>query len=222
MQDLITEEYTLEVIPSPGTEDKDWNAIEKKLELLKGIARTVHIDILDGKFANNTTLLDPAPYKKFEKDFVLEVHLMVEDPMQYVKPFADAGFQRFIGHVEKMPDVSAFIAEAQLYGEVGLGFDVGTGLEKLDHINMDDIDCVTVMTVKAGFSGQQFMENQLEKIKKLHEKSMVPIEIDGGIKDTNILFAKHAGAVRFVATSAIWAAEDPVLAFKKLQAAAGK
>lgn len=222
MQDLITEEYTLEVIPSTGTEDKDWTSIEKKLESLKGIAKTIHVDILDGKFTNNTTPLDPTPYKKFEKDFVLEVHLMVEDPKQYLKPFADAGFKRFIGHVEKMPDVAAFVAAAQLLGEVGLAFDVGTDLEVLEQINMDDIDCMTIMTVKAGFSGQQFMENQLQQVKTIHEKSMVPIEVDGGIKDTNILFAKHAGAVRFVATSAIWDAENPVEAFKKLQTAAKK
>lgn len=222
MQDFVTEEYVHEVIPSPGTEDKDWNAIEKKLDSLKGIAKTIHIDILDGKFANNTTLMDPAPYKKFEKDFTMEVHLMVDNPIQYLKPFAEAGFKRFIGHIEKMPDINEFIAEGQLLGEVGLGFDVGTGLEILDQINIDDIGCVTIMTVKAGFSGQQFMESQLEQVKKLHARSLIPIEVDGGVKDTNILFAKHAGAVRFVATSAIWSAEHPITAFKKLQSAAMK
>ncbi|HVF69012.1 MAG TPA: hypothetical protein VNA13_00445, partial [Xanthomonadales bacterium] len=93
-----------EIIPSPGTTDKDFEAIEKKLLAVKGIARTIHIDVIDGKFAKNTTFSDPAPFAKYSKDFIFEVHLMVDDPIKYLKPFAEAGFQRFIGQIEKMKD----------------------------------------------------------------------------------------------------------------------
>lgn len=213
--ELIEEELTHEVLP--GVLEKEWEEIEKKLESAKTFAKSVHIDILDGKFAENSTFIDPKPFLKYSKDLFLEVHMMVDNPIQYIKPFADAGFQRFIGHVEKMPDVSEFVALAQLYGEVGLGVDGPTDLKVLDGVNLDDIDSVTIMMIKAGFSGQQFMEEYLGKVKKLREKTAVPIEVDGGVKDTNILFAKNAGANRFVATSFVWNSEDPKAAFEKLQ-----
>lgn len=215
--ELIAEEYIHEVLPSPGTQDKTWEEIEKKLEVLKGIAKSVHIDIVDGKFAPNTTFMDPAPFSKFKDDFLLEVHLMTDNPLQYLKPFADAGFTRFIGQVEKMPDISEFVAEAQLYGEVGLSLDGGTNISALGDVSLDDLDCLTVMTIQAGFSGQEFVESHLEKVKKLREMTMLPIEVDGGIKDTTILFAKNAGATRFVASSFIWGSDDSKAAFEKLQ-----
>src|SRR5689334_22078813 len=104
----------------PGILEKEWNAIESKIHTIKPFSNTIHVDLLDGKFAPNTTLLDPTPFKKYSNDFTLELHMMVDNPIQYLKPFADAGFKRFVGHVEKMPDQVAFVAEAQLYGEVGL------------------------------------------------------------------------------------------------------
>ncbi len=213
--ELIVQELTHEVIP--GILEKEWIEIEKKLESAKTFAKSVHIDILDGKFAENSTFIDPKPFAKYAKDLFLEVHMMVDNPVQYVKPFAEAGFQRFIGHVEKMPDTNEFIAFAQLYGEVGLGVDGPSDLKVLDGVNFDDIDSVTVMMIKAGFSGQAFMEEYLEKIKKLRAKTQIPIEVDGGIKDTTILFAKNAGANRFVATSYVWSNADPRVSFENLQ-----
>lgn len=213
--ELLAQELTHEVLP--GVLEKEWSEIEKKLESAKTFAKSVHIDILDGKFAENSTFIDPKPFAKYAKDLFLEVHMMVDNPISYLKPFADAGFQRFIGHVEKMPDISEFVALAQTYGEVGLGIDGPTDLKVLDTVNFDDIDSVTVMMIKAGFSGQQFVEEYLGKVKKLREKTAVPIEVDGGVKDTNILFAKNAGANRFVATSFIWNSEYPQEAFEKIQ-----
>lgn len=216
MNDLITEEYIYEVIP--GILEKEWAEIEKKLTAAKTFAKSVHVDLIDGKFVtSNTTFMDPKPYSKFSKDLVLEVHMMVEDPIKYVKPFADAGFRRFIGHVEKMPSITNFVAEAQLYGEVGLALDGPTGIEVLDNVNLDDLDCLLIYTCQqVGFAGPPFQEEKLQKVKKLREKTMIPIEVDGGMKDTTILFAKNAGAVRFVATSFIWRAEHPAGAYKKL------
>ena len=57
--------------------------------------------------------------------------MMVDNPVQYLKPWADAGFKRFIGHIEKMPDIDEFIAQTQLVGEVGLAIDAKTPLDNL-------------------------------------------------------------------------------------------
>jgi ribulose-phosphate 3-epimerase len=189
-----------EVIPSPGTADKTFEEIEKKLRSVKGLVRTIHIDVIDGKFAKNTTFSDPTPFAKYRNDFIFEVHLMVDDPVKYLKPFAAAGFQRFIGQVEKMPDHVEFVAEAQLLGDVGLALDLGT---TVDHIKVPlfDLDTILVMGVKAGFSGQVFNEDAMIKVKELAEETDVPIEVDGGINERTIHIAHNLGATRFVATS---------------------
>jgi ribulose-phosphate 3-epimerase len=198
----------------PGILEKEWEPIERKIELVKPFARTIHVDILDGKFANNTTFLDPKPFKKYSSDILFEVHMMVENPLQYLKPFADAGFKRFLGHIEKMPDVAEFIAQGQLLGEVGLAIDGPTSLEKAA-IPYEDIDCLLFMTITAGFSGQKFTSEHLEKVKKARELSykndeleILPIEVDGGITDQTILEAKKMGATRFISTSFLFG-DDP-------------
>jgi ribulose-phosphate 3-epimerase len=148
----------MEIIP--GILEKEWKDIERKIELVKGFTQVIHIDILDGKFADNTTFLDPAPFRKYSSDILFELHMMVDDPIQYVQPFADAGFKRFLGHVEKMPSVPEFVAKTQLLGEVGLAIDGPTSLEKV-HVPYEDIDCLLFMTITAGFSGQSFTSGNL-------------------------------------------------------------
>lgn len=184
----------------PGILEKDWAEIEKKIEAVLPFAKTIHVDLLDGKFAPNTTFRDPRPFAKYAKDVKLELHMMVEEPIHYLDPWAKAGFQRFIGHVEKMSDQEAFVAQAQLLGEVGLALDLNTPVDDLK-VSLDDLDALLVMTVKAGFSGQQFDEQAIAKVKELSQKTYAPIEVDGGTNDETILISSSAGATRFVATS---------------------
>lgn len=193
----------------PGILEKEWGEIEKKLEFVKPFAKTVHIDILDGKFAPNTTFLDPKPFAKYSQDIFFELHMMVEEPLQYLKPFADVGFKRFLGHIEKMSDQEEFVAQGQLLGEVGLAIDGPTSLEQVK-VPFDDLDSLLIMTIKAGFSGQSFMQENLEKVRKIREQSStIPIEVDGGINDQTILNAKQSGANRFVSTSFLFKNENP-------------
>lgn len=200
----------------PGILEKEWTEIEGKLEICRSITKSVHIDLIDGKFAQNTTFLDPSPFAKYSKDFLLEVHMMVEDPIKYLKPFADAGFARFIGHIEKMPDQEEFVAAAQLLGEVGLGIDAQTPVEAIA-AQLDDLDSILVMTVKAGFSGQSFIEQNLEKVKQLAARTTIPIEIDGGIDAEAIKKCCAAGARRFVATSFLFGSDSPQQQFQLLK-----
>lgn len=208
-----------EIIPSPGTENKKWSDIEEKLEAVKPFAKTIHIDILDGKFANNTTLLDPEPFKKYARDFLLEVHLMVEEPINYIKTWSDAGFRRFIGQIEMMSDQAAFVAAAQEVGEAGLAVDGKSSLDKLTVSHLD-LDTILIMTINAGFSGQSFQIEQLEKVKNLAKDALLPIEVDGGINEETIEKAFAAGARRFVATSAIYGGEGPEKNFPQIQSLA--
>ncbi len=200
----------------PGILEQEWEAMKAKLDVVTSFAKTVHIDLLDGKFAENFTFRDPHPFTSYTKDTLFELHLMVEDPLQYVKPFAEAGFRRFLGHVEMMPDQTEFVAVTESLGEVGLVLDADTPLSAIT-VPFENLDSVLVMSVKAGFSGQVFLENSLHKIASLAKQHpMLTIEVDGGITDQTITKVYQAGARRFVATSALFSKDDPQEAYHHL------
>lgn len=216
-----------EIIPSPGTENKNWGEIDKKIIDVKSFARTIHIDVIDGIYANNKTFSDPAPFVKHagrlqagedasDSGLIFEVHLMVDNPIQYIKPFFEAGFQRFIGQIEKMPSQEEFVAKAQMYGEAALALDKQSTVDSLQ-VSLEDLDSILVMTIQAGFSGQKFEESLLEKVKAIRMKNeYLPIEVDGGINDETIAIAAAAGANRFVATSFLYSIGSPVSQYKML------
>ena len=201
----------------PGILEKNWEDTEAKIKLLSPFAEALHVDVIDGKFANNLTFLDPAPFAKYKDQFLLEVHLMVEEPINYLKPFADAGFKRFLGHVEKMSNQEEFVAQGQLLGEIGLALDGPTGIDAIK-VPYDDLDVVHFyVSEKVGFAGPPMIPQRLERVKALREKTDIPIEVDGGVKDTTLKLARDAGATRFVATSFISNAEDPRKAYELLK-----
>jgi ribulose-phosphate 3-epimerase len=211
----------------PGVMEEKWPPIEEKLKISESFAKFVHIDISDGKFTVNAaraTFLDPAPFYKYSKNLFLEVHLMVEDPIQYLEHFAKEGFKRFIGQIEKMPDQAEFVAKARSLGEVSLAIDGPTPLEHIE-VPLSSLDSITVMTIEAGKSGQVFNPKYLEKVEILRSPQCnvkIPIEIDGGVNDETIIFGKNAGANRFVVNSAIFKYPNPSSRFNLLKAIAEK
>jgi ribulose-phosphate 3-epimerase len=201
----------------PGVLEKSWEEIEKKLEIIKTFTNTVHVDIIDGKFVNNTTFLDPEPFKKYSGDLFLELHMMVIEPIELIKPFANAGFKRFLGHVEHMSSQNEFVDEAKKYGEVGLALDGPTHINAIK-VPFDELDSVLVYTSnRVGFSGPPMMDDRLDKIRHLRKLTNVPIEVDGGVSDKTIDKAKAAGATRFVSTSHIFHSENPAERYKHLE-----
>lgn len=208
----------MEIIP--GILERDWTEIERKIALVRPFAKKVHIDIIDGKFTPNTTFLDPEPFKKYASPsegsgLFLELHMMVEEPINYLRPWAAAGFSRFLGHVEKMKDQVEFVAQGQLLGEVGLAVDLKTPLSNIK-VPFEDLDSLLLMSVPAGFSDQQFDSSILEKIRETADKTFIPIEVDGGINDSNIAEVKNAGASSCAVTSFIFNG-NPQEQYRKLQ-----
>ncbi len=199
----------------PGILEKDWSEIEKKIGLVRPFAKTIHIDIIDGKFAPNTTFLDPAPFKKYSSEIFFELHMMVENPIEYLKPWAAAGFARFLGHVEKMSDQVEFVAQGQLLGEVGLAIDLKTPASAIK-VPFEDLDSLLVLGVPVGLSGQKFDPFVLDKLKEITENTFIPVGIDGGINDDNVYDCREAGAVQAVSSSFLFNG-NPVEQYKKLQ-----
>ncbi|MBI4084605.1 MAG: hypothetical protein HY431_01740 [Candidatus Levybacteria bacterium] len=200
----------------PGILEREWSEIERKIELTKSFAKAIHVDLLDGKFAPNTSFLDPAPFATYASDVFLELHMMVEEPIIYLKRFAIAGFRRFIAQVEMMTDQADFVAEAQRLGEVVLAVDAPTNIDSI-RVPYIDLDGFLIMTVKAGFSGQSFLPENLKKAKALRSKTALPIEIDGGVNDTHVKEALAVGVNRFVATSFLFKSDSPENQYKLLQ-----
>lgn len=205
----------------PGILEKDWVEIEKKIEEVRPFAKVIHIDLIDGKFSPNTTFMDPEPFRKYTKDIEFELHMMVEEPINYLKSFSDAGFRRFIGQIEKMSDQTEFVASAQRLGEVGLAVDEPTSVDQIK-VPFEDLDLIFFMTVKAGESGQKFNRENIKKIENIKNSVFIPIEVDGGIENDTILISKNAGASYFVATSAIFSGGNPQENYSKLMQKIGQ
>lgn len=184
----------------PAILEKDWDQIEKKIELCRNFTRNIHVDFIDGRFAADTTFLEFESFKKYSGFFNFEAHLMVEEPVDYLERLASAGFKTFLGHVEKMKDQIEFVAKGERLGAVGLCLDLPTPTTKIE-VSFDDLDRILLMAVPAGKSGQGFDSLVLSKIKALKEKSFMQIEIDGGIDDKTLPIAKENGANIFCANS---------------------
>lgn len=188
----------------PGILEKEWTLIKERLDLVRGLVEWVQIDIADNTLVPNITVLE---FSKLDPAFSFEAHLMVANPEKYIKPLVDAGFKRLIAHVE-CQDPRLFLEQAKYENvEVGMAIDAATPIETIEPF-LEEVDMVLVMTIEAGFSGQEFMSETVEKIKTIHENFPdLPIEVDGGINDKTAKFAKDAGATRLVSTSFLF--KDP-------------
>ena len=189
------------IIPSILTTDP--LELRQMLEKCEGVVDRVHIDIIDGKYANNKTI-EPSSLERIETSLNIDFHLMVENPIDWVEKCVRSGADRIIAQVEKMNDQLEFFGKVQTAG-VGVGFalDLGTPIGIIDESLLTELDVVLVMNVKAGFGGQQFEPQSLDTINKLKEiksKDSSPFAIcaDGGINSDNINTVLQAGADEIV------------------------
>lgn len=174
----------------------------------------IHIDVMDGHFVPNITFGAPV-MKTFRRhsDKFFDVHLMISDPLFYIKDFADAGADGITFHIECDSNIDETIDEIKKYGKLpALSLKPGTPAEAVfDYL--DKISMVLVMTVEPGFGGQSFMEDMLPKIKAIREecdRRNIPmhIQVDGGISEKTAPLVRQAGADVLVAGSAVFGAED--------------
>lgn len=198
----------------PTILEKSWEEVEKKFKVYESFTNSVHIDFIDGKFTDNLTFLSPSPFSKYSGYFNLEAHLMVEEPVNYLDGLASAGFKRFLGQVEKMSDQVKFIAKGQSLGSVGLALDIETPIEAIK-VSLEDLDQILLMSIIAGASGRPFDERVIPKMKELRAKYIGTIEVDGGINDQTLVFARNAGANRFCVNSFLFKG-DPKKQFELL------
>lgn len=198
----------------------------KKVE--KAGCEYLHIDVMDGHFVPNITL-GPGIVKSLRKDvnMVFDAHLMIENPDNYIKEFADAGCDIIVVHQEACTHLHRTIQNIKSHGiKAGVALNPATPIETIKYV-LQDVDIVLLMSVNPGFGGQSYIPVVTEKIKELKalidEMNLdIDIEVDGGVKPSNIAEVVNAGANVIVAGSAIFNAGNIDEAVKSLRENASK
>lgn len=178
------------IIPSILTNDP--NELREKLTMLEGKVERVQIDIVDGVFVDNKTIL-PDILESIETNLLIDFHLMVKEPIDWVERCALGMADRIFGQVEHMNSQEEFVGRVQEVGaKVGLAIDLETPATTIDQILISSLDAVLVMAVPAGFGGQAFSGACLSKLRYFHEiraRDDTPFRlcIDGGINESSII-----------------------------------
>lgn len=180
--------------------------INKTISLIEeSNADYIHVDFMDGKFVNNTNY-ETDEIKEFLKDTKkkLDVHVMANDPLDYLDTFKELNTEYFTFHYEAVRDIKSAInkvKEANL--KVGIAINPSTSVEKIKTY-LDSLDLVLVMGVVPGYGGQEFISSTLDKIKELNMlKGNFKIAVDGGVNDSTAKSIKDSGADILVAGSYI-------------------
>jgi ribulose-phosphate 3-epimerase len=188
-----------------------------------GGADYIHVDVMDGHFVPNITIgpLIVEAIRPITK-LPLDVHLMIENPDQYIEAFAKAGADYITVHVEACKHLHRTIHFIKSFGvKAGVVLNPATPVETIQHI-LSDVDMVLLMSVNPGFGGQAFIPEVTQKIKTLRrmidEKGLqVEIEIDGGVNEETGKLCIEAGATVLVAGSAIYNQKDRAKAIAALK-----
>lgn len=196
----------IEIIPSLLTNDP--KELEEKIQVLESIVkrtegpelcRRIQVDIVDGVFADNHTVM-PDVVGQIETSLLVDFHLMTKEPIDWVERCVAGQAERIIAQVEQMSSQRDFIGRIVAIGtKVGLAIDLDTPVDVLDGTILTSLDVVLLMSVKAGFGGQAFDSGAIEKVRRLKGlrskgSASFRICVDGGVDEGNIVEVVRAGA----------------------------
>jgi ribulose-phosphate 3-epimerase len=195
--------------------------------LLAAGCRVFHWDVGDGHFIPPITMgpivLESIAARTHDAGGILDCHLMVAEPWKHVEQFAEAGADSVTVHFEVCPDLPEVVGLAREHGlQAGLVFNPDTEVEPVAAAAVEaGVDLVLCMSVHPGYSGQAFIPESVERVRRLREllPDEIPVQIDGGVGEQNIRELYDAGARLFVAATAVFGGDDPVQAYEQLAAA---
>ena len=185
----------------------DFGNLEREVKQLEEAGvKGLHLDVMDGVFVPNLTYGMPivAALRRLTQ-LPLDVHLMIQNPQQYLRQFCDAGADVLTVHIEAVDDAPAVLGQIREMGlGAGIAINPSTPMDRFEAA-LPSADLALVMSVQAGFGGQSFNEIAIERVARV--KSLAAdmlVEVDGGINASTIARTSAAGASLFVVGSAIF------------------
>ena len=205
---------------APSILSADFANLERDVrDVLDGDADLLHLDVMDGHFVPNLTF-GPGLVKNLRAvtDAVLDCHLMISKPTQYVESFVKAGADWVSVHVEAPDDIPTALQMIRDGGaRPGIVLNPDTPVEQAEPY-LDDVGLVLIMSVFPGFGGQSFMGEVLEKVRALKAGGFQgEISIDGGIAEATAPLAIQAGVDVMVAGTAVFGQADRKAAIRVLR-----
>lgn len=197
---------------SPSILSANFANLQGDLDKTKGCGlEMIHIDVMDGIFVPNISLgFKIISDIRDKNDYFFDTHLMIEEPIRYIDQFKKAGSDRITVHYEACKDLRGTLKAIRESGmEVGLTAKPETNPKELLEY-FDQIDLILVMSVRPGFGGQKFMEESKATMKMyrdyIDENNLdIKIQVDGGIKTTNVREVLDLGVDEIVAGSDVFA-----------------
>ena len=202
---------------APSVLSADFANLQRDIEMINNSeADWFHVDIMDGVFVPNISFGMPVleAISRHAKK-TIDVHLMIVNPDQYIKTFAQLGANNLSVHYEACTHLHRTLQAIKAEGmKAGVALNPHTNVDLLED-TINDIDLMCMMSVNPGFGGQSFIERTYDKVRKLKEiikrnGASTLIEIDGGVSDKNAKQLVEAGADVLVAGNYVFRASDPV------------
>lgn len=209
---------------APSILSADPLRVGNSIASLDGQFDWIHVDVMDGHFVPNLSY-GPAIVSALRKEYdqaVLDVHLMVEPPEDFIEPFISAGSTFVTVHVEATNNLDRLLRRIREAGcRPGISLNPATPVESLRPV-LHLVDLVLVMSVNPGFGGQAFIPYTLEKVTKLCQWRVAEdldflVEMDGGIGEDNLLQVVLSGTDVVVMGSSVFRTPDPAETIRRMR-----
>lgn len=210
----------MRTLVTPSILSADFGRLQDEVASVEDHADWLQVDVMDGHFVPNLSF--GAPVAKWIKTKLpLDIHLMVQNPLDRVKEFQAIGCKHITFHAEAVKGTKerkALLTTIRATGcTAGIALNPETPVSAIDDI-VGEVDLVLVMSVHPGFGGQTFISSVLEKVKTLRSAHpALMIQIDGGIDDDTAALARAAGVNNLVAGNFIFRSSDRAAAIQALR-----